>query len=415
MLETLDKEIKRLEDAIKSYELCIYDLNNSKSIKRNTSYRRYKIDKAKDYLESDIKLAEEQLKALRVKRDVEIIKPYLEEKGVRFDLTKPSDHIDYYFRRRNNIIHLTFVGYFENYSDGCYRNYNIYPGQIVYDTDGNVLIDYVADEGYHHSIERNDNTDSNNYREVDPSDVFLDDENILIHQDNISYVHYKLVDGKWISVNKFERDENGKAPFINRLDTADGQIMLDCNGKLYSVSESMYLNKIRFSGLTDYEKAHFPDTDSVDRTDGFSESTSKLFSKIMKENNLLVGYTTIPVKYTELGIKDPIELKDEIRAFVFLNTNGDIVSKMYYSIDNVLYSIPVSNNTYKRGIEKVRQAGTSNLEKKVFAKRASIRKELIDKMNKENNLLISLEKEVTTVPEQMKKKTYKPRQKKEDN
>lgn len=301
-----------------------------------------------------MKELELQMEELKLKMDVEIIRPYLISKGLNLTPRHKCDRVSYYVARRGNLRYLAFgilrydtslMGSTDYKKGDC--------GQIVYDVDGNVLIDCIDN--------RSDKCifwgrDAEHYEEIDSSYVFMDDyvlfdghrwwkspfDHVTKVEGEIIYEIYKF-DG-----NKYKHYDKYDSTYIERdavLKASSGELFINGKGKLYGVRDSRYLNDIEFKDIFGVEGVH---SDIQYLTD----DVKNIINDKLKKDNVLFAYDRI-YAYGHYG--------KDATIFVFLDTKGNIASKLYCKTDKKFLSLDVDNDSYNEVVnacKAVMQADT---------------------------------------------------------
>lgn len=333
-----------------------------------------------------------KIEELKLRIDVEIIRPYLESKG--FNLTPKHDYdiASYYVARQGDIRYLAFGIYRYNPDAFGLEDYELGDcGQVVYDVNGKVLLDCVDRRADLCSFLLGC---KEHYEEIEPSDVFMDDY-ILISDhkhwlDPISkdrqvegseclYSIYKLEYDKYVLQSKHDREVESV------LKTPSGELFLNKMGKLYSVRESRYLNDIEFKGLAGLTLASYIDT-NIDR---LLESTKEVIRAKLKNEDVILAYD-----YINDGLFG--EFSNCATVFAFLDTTGNFVSKLYCRGELEFFTLDVDNDSYEQVIECCKKRLRSTLQKKYANERRRKTREM-NKWAKDNaNMLTTLMEDLST-------------------
>ena len=317
------------------------------------------------------------MNAETIKKDVEIIKPYLNSKGLNLTLGNKKDSIVYFLTRFENKRHLK-VEYL-SYDKVMAQRY-----QIVYDINGNILLDCI-----NCSSNGDFNTNGNEvYYENKQEEIFIDSNNIILEKILNSqpvYTLYMLNSGRYKEIHTFTKADfnNYKGgifvPNIRILKTANNDFFINYGGKLYSLSEYKYLNNLEFNDIFDYTELQSPYSCWRERSSELINESSDEIKKILKKNNLLYASTTINAKYNDIT--------KHSKAFVYLDTKGNIVSKLYLELKNTFVLIDVANDTYDNILEKCKELIVKEIKNDISReKRAKARAKTLELKNKKNML-----------------------------
>lgn len=294
-----------------------------------------------------IKELELQMEELKLKMDVEIIRPYLISKG--FDLTpkKKYDRASYYVAKKGNLRYLAFgilrydpsILEIDDYKKGdC--------GQIVYDVDGNVLIDCI-DNRSDKCVFRG--RDAEHYEEIDSSYVFMDDyvlfdghrwwksplDHVTKVEGEIIYEIYKFDGNKY---KHYDRYTDICSEYDAVLKASDGELFINGRGKLYGVRDSRYLNDIEFKDICGVKGIS-------SRIEYLTDDVKSIINDKLKKDNVLFAYDRI-YAYGHYG--------KDATIFVFLDTKGNIASKLYLKTDKKFLALDVDNDSYNEVVNTCR-------------------------------------------------------------
>ena len=282
----------------------------------------------------------------KIKKDVEIIKPYLISKGYDFSNKSGSDIFAYNIARKDNLIYLS-LGMFYYLGEEYYEpKYDSKFCQIIYDTNGKVLLDCIKYKsnnciriGWHPET----------WIEHDPSYIFMDDY-VLIdkieHSDIPYYSIYKLENGTYSLIDEYRKVNT------ELIKTSRDELFLKNSGRLYSVRNAKYVNDLRFKDIIDATacKNYWFDPQ-------IGHINKEAIYNVLQNNNLLFAYDYIHSNAS--AYKSAI-------VFVFLDANGNIASKLYCSSKSATYTIDVDNNSYNQVLELCRK----KLDEEVYRERA---------------------------------------------
>lgn len=286
-----------------------------------------------------MKELELQMEELKLKMDVEIIRPYLISKGLNLTPKHKGDLASYYVARRGNLRYLAFGILHYDPNPLCIDEYKKGDcGQIVYDVDGNVLVDCIDN--------RSDKClfwlgDAEHYEEIDSSYVFMDDY-VLFD----GHRHWKSpfddttkVEGEIIfEIYKFDGDKYkhyDRYTYICSkhdavLKASDGELFINGRSKLYGVRDSRYLNDIEFKDIFGVEGIH-------SGIQYLTDDVKNMINDKLKKDNVLFAYDHI----YENGYYGK-----DATIFVFLDTKGNIASKLYFKTDKKFLALDVDNDSY---------------------------------------------------------------------
>ncbi len=297
-------------------------------------------------------------KEIELQIDVEIIKPHLKKIGYDFEKKSKNDFVKYTIARKGDMRYLAFsinkdVGEFTTeYSSTC--------GQIIYDVNGNVLLECVPDTPCYYDDIYRSSEDNNQYKEIDPANVFIDDETVLLGDDNeklfrhcSAYKVYKLRDGKY----EYKNETFGIDSIVK---TSNGDVFLQTRIRLYDVKKNDFMNTPVFSKVYGAET---PLKNSLDvsklESRYIDEETKERIVDIVNNNNLLLGYTRVE-NGNYIGEDD-----DEADVIVLFNTSGEIVSDLFVKTETKFYTLDVTNDTYAETIEIVRKNLVDDIRKRI--------------------------------------------------
>lgn len=274
-----------------------------------------------------------------LKMDVEIIKPYLISKG--FDLTPrhECDRAGYYVARKENLRYLAFGILHYDPNPLCVDEYKKGDcGQIVYDVDGNVLVDCIDN--------RSDKClfwlgEGGHYEEIDSSYVFMDDyvlfdghkhwkspfDGTTKVEGGIIYEIYKFDGDKY---KHYDRYTGTCSKYDAVLKTSDGELFINGSGKLYGVRDARYLNNMKFKDICGVKGIS-------SEIKYLTDDVRDMINDKLKKDNVLFAYDHI-YAYGHYG--------NDATIFVFLDTKGNIVSKLYFKTDKKFLALDVDNDSY---------------------------------------------------------------------
>ena len=151
--------------------------------------------------------------------------------------------------------------------------------------------------------------------------------------------HVTKVDGEIIyeiykfDGNKYKPYDKYASTYIERdavLKASSGELFINGKGKLYGVRDSRYLNDIEFKDIFGVEGVH---SDIQYLTD----DVKNIINDKLKKDNVLFAYDRI-YAYGHYG--------KDATIFVFLDTEGNIASKLYFKTDKKFLALDVDNDSY---------------------------------------------------------------------
>ena len=281
-------------------------------------------------------MAKSNIDELSLKMDVEIIKPYLTSKGYDFTSHDDLDHFAYHVARKGDVRYLSFgTGYFDGYIFGE-ADYKYDFGQIIYDINGNVLLDCLKTKSSHCRfwLGRQET-----YEEIESSDIFMDDI-AFITEEKISdipyYSIYKMEDGKYTRIGEF----NQACTEVEK--TSGGELFVNNLGRLFGVRELKFVNDLKFKdiiGVTCGAGSLRYDINNVCSSLA-NDEMKDIIVNTLKNNDVLFAYDYI---YSTIYYEEP----KNATIFVFLDTKGNITGKLFVKSEREFYSLDVSNDTYE--------------------------------------------------------------------
>lgn len=325
--------------------------------------------------------------------NIELIKEHLIEKGAGNAVKlNPGEKAAYEISKHGGIVYFKYA--VEHIDSNKKRRHDI--GVIINDEDGNIIY-----EEYKFNIPANSRINKTKYYHVASHEVFayIDDDNIIIERkeplpagvlkyDDVDlpqtvYDHYKKVDGKYVKVNTIRRDyELTKTiPVVIDMDlkplkSSDGKILCQCFGKLYSITEGKCFDTPVFDKILDAKSTYFP---HLGCNYGLA---SEQMSRILEDNNLLAGTTKI-----ELCRNDYID------TLVYMDTEGNIVSDLYYYVNledegikdapDEIESVETTNETYNDALASIIKLGETRAEELEQQERIRYEEEQKQKREKE--------------------------------
>ncbi len=309
---------------------------------------------------------DDNIKELELKRDFEIIKPYLTSLGYDFSLNHEYDLSAYYIARKDNLRYLSFK--ILNYIGDLFGEFQYKSkfGQIIYDINGNILLDCInksSKKSYClHGTKRY-------YNELDSNYIFMDNYvliDTLDKNDCKTYSIYKLENGKY-SFKKNLKCERG-----NIIKLSNNELFLNNDGRLYGVREQKYLNNLKFKDIIGSETKINSLKFDIDRLcfHSLDSKTKDAISDKIKNNNLLFAYDYIKSNYGYWS------LEKSATIFVFLDYKGKIVSKLYYKSENEFCSFDVNNSTYNKVVEDCVKKLTNQVKRNVDIEERRRKREL---------------------------------------
>ncbi len=330
-----------------------------------------------------------------IEYNIELIKKHLIKMGAGNAVKlNPGEKAAYEISKHGGIVYFKYA--VEHIDSNKKRRHDI--GIIINDEDGNII-----HEEYKFNIPANSKINRTKYYHVASHEVFayIDDDNIIIERkeplpagvlkyDDVDlpqpvYDHYKKVDGKYVKVNTIRRDyEMTKTiPVVIDMDlkplkSSDGKILCQCFGKLYSITDGKCLDTPVFEKVLDAESHEIPDLGCK------YGDACKQISKIMEDNNLLIGVTKLDY-----------DRKNSINTLVYLDTDGDIVSDLFYYMNlegkeyleesDEIDSMETSKDTYSNDIAMLNAIGKKHIETHNEIERlrfAEKQKQITEKENK---------------------------------
>lgn len=295
------------------------------------------------------------------KEEVDIIKPYLKSKGIDLDIHSPEDSSTYLVERKGDKICLSYYNcHVKSKVDSLdLTQFESVSGTIVYDINGNVLIDRIVDDRGM-SLARDDGKEE--YRTATPGRFFIDDNHILIKRNSndcslVSYHLYKLEDNKYRLVHVFSKKDD----VINTESFECTPAMLNngvvaYSGKLYSIKEERYLNTLQFEMICAYDSTGHIGPYSYNNNGphkGLKDSMSETIKEELKDGNLLYAQRTVFSHYIDRTKKGNPQTLIKTPIFVLLDMNGNIVSDLFFELKDEIRRIKVDNSTFIKVIEKV--------------------------------------------------------------
>ena len=270
----------------------------------------------------------ENINDLKNAIDVGIIKPYLASMGYYFS---ENDDCTFAIARKDNLRFIAFA--ITSYKHNSFNTCNIKNtdmGQIVFDTDGNVLLFDKAGSSYcslgFHKKE--------NYIDLDPDKVFVDDMILLqsLNDDHSRYLSvYKFDGSKYVEAYKVDH------VFIEK--TTDNKAVINDGGRLFDIKKQMYLNDIQFSDILDYDDIN--SSNNLLRLPFLfiQEGLQLSIMECIKNNKLLFAYKNIENNQY-------LSYPKKATVFMFVDTFGNIVSKAYFKSKFDYLEKEVTNDTY---------------------------------------------------------------------
>ena len=266
----------------------------------------------------DISELKHQIERCRMEYEVSIILPYLYSRGVHIVTSSMTDYAEYSISNYGNIINLNYkIAYFDAHAENHeYRKYQY--GRVIYDMKGNVLFDDIGRHPRNRTFNYKGEETFYTRESLNSAFIYIDGENIIIdrNEEDVSAEHFRLINGKYESVMKFP-----SCIEFRILNVDSENILCECGGRLYSITEGRYLSNLRFDDILDADynasDIHTP------RLGCPRVETIQKLREIMKENNVLIG--TNRMGSSRGGGFD-------IDTMVYLDLKGNIVSDLYYFI-----------------------------------------------------------------------------------
>ncbi len=311
-----------------------------------------------------------------VEYNMELIKEHLIKKGAsRVVVPNRTDKIDYAISEYCGVILFKYT--IEYVDSNKERRHD--KGLVINDVDGNII-----HEQYDFNLPANCKINKTKYTHLPIYDVFtyIDEDNIIIERKDEEivklnshggeteeipltvhvYDHYKKVDGKYIKVNTIKRDRTLKEAYnqpigieFKELNPTDGKKLCQCFGRLYSIEEGEFLSSLIFDKILDAKSTDFPHLGC-----NYGQASEQL-SRILKDNNLLAGTTKI-----ELWRDDYID------TLVYMDTEGNIVSDLYYYMSledeeikdepDEIEHVETTNETYNDALASIIELGENRAE-----------------------------------------------------
>ena len=271
----------------------------------------------------------------RIRSDVEIIKPYLISKGYDFSNKSGKDIFAYNVARKDNLRHLS-LGIFHYLGEKNYDSeYDSKFCQIIYDTEGKVLLDCV---NYKSQYLIRWGWSPESLEEHDPSYTFMDDYVLIDKVDKYGtyYSIYKLENGVYSLVSEYNETN------ASVIKSSSGELFLEKCGELYSVREQRKLTNLHFKNIkgADVNKQRLTyDIKHIEMT-----AVADMIYNILQNNNLLFAYDYVYSEDTYDGAYK------QATIFLFLDINGNIASKLYYRSEWESLAIDVDNESYEQGL-----------------------------------------------------------------
>jgi hypothetical protein len=329
-----------------------------------------------------------------IKNNIEIIKPYLLSKGIDLNLHTDMDHVICYLVNLEDKFYLDLdIGHLQGNNPKSYLFYK-YTGQLLYDKKGNILFESIESKNSHQFHRLREYSEgilyANGFINYKSSLLYVDDNNLITMNYgfmNSKYTHYKKENGKFEEQHIFSKDDcknirDNYSPSMIVLKTTDNSKLLSYGGRLYSISEAKFLNNLEFDGIYDYEHSFEPYTFSSNHSKTCSDASVNVIKKIIQDNNLLFAKKYVLASYDEYE-------KDTV-AFVYLDTKGNIVSKMYFEVGNKLNSVDVTTDSFEQTIEQVKKMLVKHIKKELDNERKKEEKAKTLKLQKEINLVKQL-------------------------
>ena len=351
-MEELEQELKREEELLQDH------LDSYENAKQNNDKRFEEI-----YL-TIINEDKKRVNNIKLKMDVELIKPYLKEKGVHVNLFKTLDYGSFKLTKLNDKRVLEYaIRYFDSSGRGsdCIKMQH---GIVVYDDKGNVLLDNIKLHYDNELVLSIGKKCHELYESGEPSDIFIDEENMLLHVNNEdgerTYAHYKLISGVYQKAHEFTSKDWLFGPVWNiprdnkftQLKTNNDSKLAFNYGRLYSIDEGKYLTNLTFDNILDKDY----DISKTPRLGCRNDDIYNRLSKKLNNSNLLVGTFTMT-----------LNTFDYVNTMVFLDYSGNIVSNVIYCVefdsDRDLHGVnlpmvmqkEVTNETYMEVLYKIKE------------------------------------------------------------
>ena len=130
-----------------------------------------------------IEFNEKRLMAAKVKKEIQIIKPYLSSEGIELNRKYRSDGITCRLAKFEDKRYLEYMLLLTQPSDNNIEQYTGLEGIIIFDINGNILYhhNYPAISDKHKKLCEKG---KEQYTEIDPSELFLVDDNVLLEIDD---------------------------------------------------------------------------------------------------------------------------------------------------------------------------------------------------------------------------------------
>ncbi|MBR4830270.1 MAG: hypothetical protein IKZ96_00685 [Bacilli bacterium] len=302
------------------------------------------------------------LKTELVKTAVEIIKPYLKTKGIDLEINSPEDTLVFWVEKKEDTICLSYYHcYIKPVVDTIKRKeFESISGTIVYDVNGNVLIDrIVGEKGMSYAKD----TGKAEYKYVEPGHSLISDDLILIKRDNtedynlISYHLYRRENGKYKLVHVFSKADNAiyNDSFVCTPSMLENGVVA-YSGKLYNINEKRYLNDLQFNKVCAYDSYKYIGPYSYDNNGphkGLLEKLSETLKAQLKENNLLYGEVMLHTPYYEKHKTGNPSAWIKTPVFVLLDMNGNIVSDLFFELKNEIRRVKVDNESFDTVLKNV--------------------------------------------------------------
>lgn len=317
-------------------------------------------------IEGIYNLKKRQIEILKIKKDIELIKPYLKSIKVNLDVEE-KEGICCKLSRLDDRRYLEYmVSHVIKDGSDCIKQH----GVVIYDLEGKPLFNYIYKYSDKNDFPSRLRLGEHEYTVTEPNKVFIDKNNIIldISTDNtrVREIHYKMKNGRFKEVHQFTDNDfdyqdgrhssNIKYRF-NILTTNDDEKIGSYAGRLYCIDEGRFFNSLSFETIYDKNiKGIIPYFGC--RVD----ESRDVFKKTMEDNNLFLGVNRIKINESEY-----------VNTFCYLDTKGNIVSKLFYFPRNKremrsygrelqLKYVDVTNETYEDKLKEVKDLALKDME-----------------------------------------------------
>ncbi len=307
------------------------------------------------YIQGYIDETNKKIRRLLLEKEIfGLVLPYFESIGIKFDME--SQDISYAFKLAKYEDKKYIEYYMQNFHESEDEDeLNEICGKLIFDDKGELLLDLDTSNNFYLNFQ-----DLDDFVEISPDNIFVTKDDVIINLGSIwipKYAHYKFNGKKYVEKHEFTSadstskkvDDNEYATY-KKLQLGDGELGV-CYGRLYSVSKGDFVNDLEFDNIIDY-------TYPVIKTPYMGVLLDEAWigiKRTLEENNLLIGTTTIR-----------LDKEDKITTAVYLDKEGNIVSKLFYypyffrydkkkRMESDLLCMDTSNETYITDLGKVEE------------------------------------------------------------